>query len=203
MNIINALLNNPAGVVLPAGVILFLLLAIAWQQTGRFFVVGWLVRLLWLSVNLAAVPLWIAAVVLNIFLDMLRASYGVLRATVILILAFNVVVYLENPDGLYFTVPPTLIIFYLLKFGVNEERVKGWIFYSPKPRKIPAPRPKPLREKGKKAQKAAPTAAEKGREALQPQAVRIVVKRTKETKREADIIALLPAHLRNLIRGTL
>lgn len=184
---------DPGLLMLGGGV--FLLLALVWYTTGRFFLIGWLVKILWLPLNVLSVFIWVfAAFGVNVIFDILRSNVAFSR--VLSLGLIGACYYVFEYSGEYFV--PLLIVsllfFYLLKFGLNENRLYGWIFYSPKARRTPPPKPdkehKKLMEDEKKA------------ELLPRPLARLLVEQQSGFATEGQIIERLDEHLQRLIKRT-
>jgi hypothetical protein len=69
---------DPGLLMLGGGV--FLLFALIWYNTGRFFLIGWLVKILWLPLNVLSVFIWVfAAFGVNVIFDILRSQVAFSR----------------------------------------------------------------------------------------------------------------------------
>lgn len=168
----------------------FTILALIWYNTGRFFIVGWIIRLLWLVVNLVCITLWIVVLFLNGFFDSLRSSFIISRIIYLGGVGLNVYLYYQDPEILIYTVIPTLTLMYLVKFGINEGRVKGWIFYAPKPK-----------QKFERPQKAPKAKADKPPAELTKPMVRLMVKPQRHCETLEEIKALLAPEQKSLVDG--
>lgn len=173
------------------GGIVFLLLALVWYQTGRLFLIGWLVKVLWLPINALCALLWVlAAFVVNVFFDILRGFVLLVRLVSLALIGLCAFSFYQNSE---FSIPLVIIamvFFYLLKFGVKEERLYRWIFYSPQAKRTPAPK-----AKHKKLIEDEPKA-----ELLPRPLVRLMVKPQGNFETEAQIIDKLDGHLQQLIK---
>jgi hypothetical protein len=173
------------------GGIVFLLLAIFWYQTGRLFLIGWLVKVLWLPINVICAVLWIfTAFVVNIFFDILRGFVLLVRLLSLTLIALCAFSFYQNSEFAIPLVIVSMVFFYLLKFGVKEERLYRWIFYSPKAKRTPVPK-----SKHRKLQEDEPKA-----ELLPRPLVRLLVKPQRNFETEAKIINKLDDHLQQLIK---
>jgi len=123
------------------GSVFIIALVLFWYTTGRFFLVGWLVRIAWLPINLLCAILWIIAVIINTILDFIRAS-KLFRFIMFGLIIWNAYAYSEAPESLVYIVPFSLAVFLILKFGLNDTTIKRWIFYAPQARTSYTPEPK-------------------------------------------------------------
>jgi hypothetical protein len=174
------------------GISVFLLLAIFWYQTGRFFLIGWLVKIAWLPVNVTCFFLWIFTSFVNSAFNILRANFWFITALNVGLLVFCYISYRDNAPYFIQQVIATLVFFYLIKFGLDEGRVKTWITYSPQAKRTPALKPKHEHKKLKKAEIIA--------EELPFQTVKTLVRPQKDFETEAEIISNLDNHLQQLMK---
>jgi hypothetical protein len=189
---IKALLLQHLGVVM-IGALLFLSLAIYWRETGRLFLIGWLVRLLWLPVNVAFIGVWFLSIVLAVIVEIIRNS-KFLKTVVTLGSAWFAY---EN----VLFIPVVVYVFYVLWFGVDTERVYQGIFYYPKPKRTPQPSikvPKPP-PPAKIAKVMRPEKETKKAAKQPPPLVTITAKVGGSFENEAGLIAKLAPHLQALI----
>jgi len=120
----------------------FLIALVAfWYSTGRFFIVGWMVKIIWLPINILCALLWVIAVIINTILDFIRAS-KLFRFIMFGLLAWNAYAYSEAPESLVYIAPFSIAVFLILKFGLNDTTIKRWIFTAPQARKSYTPQPK-------------------------------------------------------------
>jgi hypothetical protein len=172
-------------------IIAFLIVAIYWRETGHFAVIGWLVRIVWIPINIVFVFIWIFSIILSLIADMIRG------VKLLKFLVFCGIVFLGYWN--YYFIPLSVFIFYMVWFGIDTEGVKKYIFFYPQAKRIPAPKiksPKPL--KPPKAAKLFER-KEKEKEAEKPPLVKIVVPTNRGFENENAIIGKLEPHLQALI----
>lgn len=192
------LLSNLPPETFIAAAVLFVVLALVWWQTGRFAVIGFIVRLLWLPINLLTFTLWMVAIVMNRVFDTIRNVGFLNRAITIVLTLACIWSYFEAPALLYGLVPFTLLLFYFISFGIDEQRLRYAIFYLPKPKRLLQ---KSIRTpKEGRAEKSTKSANKKGQASEKIPVVAIVAKTSKNYENEAEIIQQLDPHLRQLMR---
>ncbi len=171
----------------------FLPLALFWYKTGRLFFIGWIVRVLWLVVNLLCFFLWVFALVVNSFFDLLRSVFLFVGLSSVTLIGLCYYAFANNESYALPLLLATLLFFYLVKFGLDEEKFYNWIYYAP--RAIKAPPPKIKRDPKKLMD------AEKKAELLPRPLVEILLKKPTNFETETEIIEKLDDHLKKLIRG--
>lgn len=186
--LVKSVLSQHADAVIISTMI-FLVLTVYWRETGRLFFIGWIVRILWLPINLAFIGLWFLSIILSVIVEIIRSS-KFLKTVVTLGSAWFAY---EN----MFFIPLVVYIFYVLWFGVDTERVYRGIFFYPKAKRTPPPKiriPKPLKpNKALKQDKATK------RKVKPPPLVVITAKSGGSFENEAGLIAKLEPHLQELI----
>lgn len=161
-------------------------LVIYWRETGRFPVIGWLVRWLYLPINLLACVLWL-------MLTPLKGLIGLLDYVPVFKLAlllFSVLLCWQNPLFIGFT----LLLLLAFTVGINTQRIQARINYYPTAKRTPAPKVKQAKALPaiKPLKPAAPT--------LQPPPlVAIAVTRQGSAYSEQQLISALPPHLQTLM----
>jgi hypothetical protein len=171
----------------------FLLLAVFWYQTGRFFLIGWIVKLIWLAIiTPLAFALWLVVSIINSIFDTIR---GITFLVWFLRLGLIFATWQAGTNPEYSGFFPFLLMvlflfFYLTKYGLPEQKMASWIKYSPKAKQTPIKKPK------SKPLKIEPTAEELPRPEVKP-----LLKKQGNFETEAEIINRLDAHLKNLISG--
>lgn len=181
-------LDNPAFSI-PA--FLFLIFASIWRQTGRFPVVGYIVRLLYLPINFVFLVLWLASSLLLAVSRLLRFSQsfsGVLLFVLILLT-------LKDIDY-FFTIPA---FFLLLVFRADTEALREKITYYPRARRRPPPKQKPARPLP--APKAAPLPNKPQPAPAAPPIVQVAASVGAAPYKFNQLIGELPPHLRELVGG--
>lgn len=179
-----------------SGVVVFIVLALYWYNTGRFFLVGWLVKILWLPINFLMTLLWFFAVVFNLFFDFIRNNIMFKRLIFLCLVGSLYFIYSVHPEHLIFYSILSFSAFYLVMFGLNEEAIRHKIFYLPTAKRTPARKVrKPKAIKPKKA-----TVSSKGQETGQPPIVQIATAKPRgKFESEQDIISKLEPHLQQLL----
>jgi hypothetical protein len=200
----SALIKNMVGLVadlkqpefLYFGGVAFAVLALYWHNTGRFFLVGWLVKILWLPINAVMAVLWFFAVVFNLFFDFIRNNLIFKRIIFLCLIGLIYFIYSVHPEHLFFYSILSFLAFYLVMFGINEEAIRHKIFYLPTAKRIPPLKVrKPKAAKPKKA-----TISSKGQETGQPPIVQIATDKPRgKFETEQDIISKLEPHLQQLL----
>ena len=170
----------------------FLLLATFWYQTGRLFLVGWIVWVLWLPVRIICIPIWFTVLKMNDIFDFLRSKF---IFKLLFNLIFTVILYFAyQANSIVFAVAWLVYFgsYLLIRFGLDEERFYRWIKYYPKAKRIPAAKTdkafKKLMEADKKA------------ELLPRPLVKFLLKPQTKIETEAEIMENLDEHLKQLIR---
>jgi hypothetical protein len=141
----SALIKNMVGLVadlkqpefLYFGGVAFAVLALYWHNTGRFFLVGWLVKILWLPINAVMAVLWFFAVVFNLFFDFIRNNLIFKRIIFLCLIGLIYFIYSVHPEHLILYLILSLLAFYLVMFGLNEEAIRHKIFYLPTAKRTP------------------------------------------------------------------
>lgn len=181
-------LNYPAYSI-PA--FIFLILAAYWRQTGRFPAIGFLVRLLYIPINLLALSLWVVFGFLNGLSKALcswQSFSGVLLFVLILLTLKDI--------GYFFSIPAFLL---LLRFRVDTTTLSGLVTYYPRAKRQAEPRPvKPPRP----VKAAAPTFPGKpAQPAAPPPVVQVAASVSGSQRKASQLISELPPHLQALIAG--
>lgn len=179
-----------------SGVGVFVVLALYWYNTGRFFLVGWLVKILWLPINFLMALLWFFAVVFNLFFDFIRNNIIFKRLIFLCLIGLIYFIYSVHPAHLLAYSFLSFFIFYLVMFGINEEAIRHKIFYLPTAKcSVYRSVSKPKTIKPKKA-----TVSGKGQETGQPPIVQIATDKPRgKFETEQDIISKLDPHLQQLL----
>jgi hypothetical protein len=179
-------LDNPESSI-PA--FIFLCLAAYWRQTGRFPVVGFLVRLLYLPINLLASVLFVVGKVINAFLDLLD-MFAPLKGLTFLLL---IIMGLEN--GYYFLLAGVLAL--LLRFGLETEPLRYTASYYPRAKRRPQPKPKAA----KPAPKAVPPRNKPEPMPAAPPIVQVAAPALGSSHPFSQLVNELPPHLQALVGG--
>lgn len=183
------LLNNHAER-LVIGFIAFLPFALYWRETGRLFFIGWIVRILWIPINIAFIFIWLLSIILRVIVDIIRSN-NLLKFIVIVGLAWLIYV------SIFFT-PLSAYVFYIVWYGVDTEGVRKYIFYYPKAKRFNLPKIKvPKPPKSPKVAKSEKKGKEK--ETEKPPLVVISAKTSGSFESEEGLISQLPPHLQALI----
>jgi hypothetical protein len=164
-------------------------LALYWRETGRFPIVGAIVRLLWLPLNLLCGVLWIIGGVLNLILRFMDIFTNLKPALLffVLILSFN--------DARFFILLAGL--FFLFWQGIDTERLRYGMNYYPRAKRTPE-RPAP-RAKVEKPKPAPKLPQRKESAPIPPPLVTIAAAARGRVHNEQELIQLLPPHLGQLI----
>jgi hypothetical protein len=171
----------------------FLIIGLFWYNTGRFFLIGWIVKILWFfTITPVAFIVWLIASVINSVFDTIRGI------TVLVWLVRGILIFAdwyafnnaEYNDFLPFLLIVSFVFFYLTKYGLPEQKISSWIKYSPKARRTPT-----------KQQKLKPIKTEPMAEDLPHPQVKPVLKKQGYFETEAEIKTKLDAHLQQLING--
>jgi hypothetical protein len=171
----------------------FLILGLVWYNTGRFFLIGWIVKLLWLfTIAPLAFVIWLFASITNSIFDTIR---GVIFFVWLVrgVLVFADWYAMNNPeynDFLPLLLVVSFLFFYLTKYGLPEQKFSRWIKSSPKARRTPTARPK------LKPLKTEPMAEDLPRPEVKP-----LLKKQGYFETEAEIKTKLDEHLQRLING--
>ena len=167
----------------------FLLLVMVWYFTGRLFLIGWLVKILWLPINLFCLVLWVFTSFVNSILSLLRINLFFITSVNCGLLVACYIAYRDNAAYFMPLAIGTAVFLYLIKFGLDEGLVKSWIFYSPKARRTPKP----------KTDHRKLTQTDQNAEDLPRPTVRFLAKPQAKFETEAQIIEQLDEHLRRLM----
>jgi len=171
----------------------YLILGLVWYSTGRFFLIGWTVKLIWFfTVSPLVFVLWLFSSIINSIFDTIR---GIIWLVWLVrgVLVFADWYAINNPEFNYF-LPLLLVVsflfFYLTKYGLPEQKFSSWITSSPKARQTPTARPK------LKPLKTEPMAEDLPRPEVKP-----LLKKQGYFETEAEIKTKLDEHLQRLING--
>ena len=170
---------------------LFVVLALYWHETGRFPLVGDIVRILWIPINLIYAGLWVIGGVLSLILDIMGLFPNVKPA----ILFFTLILSLQ--DSRFYI----LLAFLFLLFwqGVDTGRLRYGMNHYPRAKRTPErPAPRAKTEKPKPAPK---LPQRKESPPIPPPLVTIAAAARGRVHGEQELIQLLPPHLGQLIAG--
>jgi len=168
--------------------IAFFALALFWYNTGRLFLIGWMVKLLWLvTITPLIICLWLFAWFVNAFIEHIRASAKLKTFTIAALFFGGAFCYQEHPDLLPFVGVGGFIYLYLLRYGLNEDKYKRWIGYLPRARKEPEPRER----KASKTIKKTIIKEEQKAELLPKPVVKIAFQQKQKITKESDFLTLM------------
>lgn len=183
-------------------IIAFIGLALYWYNTGNFFIIGWIVKILWLPINILCVFLWIAAVFINrLILDFIRNNY---KLKIIVFGALIWACYYANiyePTLFIFSIICAVIFSLLIIFGINEDLIKAGIFYLPSTKRTPIKKIKKPKARKPEKQKSNPVNEKKQKHEALP-VVQILATDGSKFETEREIISKLPQHLKDLMGVT-
>jgi len=170
---------------------LFIALALYWHETGRFPIVGLIVRILWIPINLIYAALWLVGGVLSVILGILdffpKTKPAILFFALLLSLA----------DARFYL----LLGFLFLLFwqGVDTAKLRQAMNYYPTAKRTPErPAPRAKVEKPTPPPKL-PQRKESAPKITPPPLVTIAAAARGKVHSERQLIAQLPPHLGQLI----
>lgn len=94
----------------------------------------------------------------------------------------------ENPDLLPFIGGGGFVFFYLLRYGVNEDKAKRLVLYLPKARREPE---KSAQKQARKLNKKIVIEQEQKAELLPPPVVKIAFQQKQKITKESDFLTLM------------
>lgn len=170
---------------------IFLCLAAYWRQSGRFPVIGFLVRLLYIPINLLALVLWVVCEFINGLSKALRnwQSFSGVTLFVLILLTLKDI-------GYFFSIPAFLL---LLRFRVDTSNLSELATYYPRAKRTPEPRPAKPPCPARAA--APPIPGKPTPPAAPPPVVQVAASVSGSPRKASQLISELPPHLQALIAG--